>query len=144
MKIYLDVCCFCRPFDERNNIRVQLESDAMIEIFARCERGEWSLLNSPIVQYEIDRIQDFVKRGNVIVTLSLARTMIQVTAEIVVRAKTFERVGVKAFDALHLALAEQSTDIFLTVDDKLLRRAKLISDLKITIDNPLHWMEKIV
>jgi hypothetical protein len=30
MKIYLDVCCLCRPFDDHSETRVQLEAEAVL------------------------------------------------------------------------------------------------------------------
>ena len=32
MKVYLDNCCFNRPFDGQDAIRVRLESEAKLEI----------------------------------------------------------------------------------------------------------------
>lgn len=36
MKIYMDVCCLCRPFDEQMTGRISLESTAIQEIIRRC------------------------------------------------------------------------------------------------------------
>jgi len=42
--------------------------------------------------------------------------------------------------ALHLACAEQrQVDVFLTTDDRLLRRAQRLS-ISITVENPLIWL----
>jgi len=32
MKIYLDNCCFNRPFDDQSQIRIRLESEAKLKI----------------------------------------------------------------------------------------------------------------
>ncbi len=58
------------------------------------------------------------------------------------RAKEIVEMGFKTFDALHLACAESgNANIFLTTDDKLIRRAKiLISKLMIQVKNPVDWI----
>ena len=30
MKIYLDVCCLCRPFDNHRDTRIRLETEAVL------------------------------------------------------------------------------------------------------------------
>ena len=32
MKIYLDNCCFNRPFDDQSQLRIRLESEAKLKI----------------------------------------------------------------------------------------------------------------
>lgn len=51
-------------------------------------------------------------------------------------------LGFKPFDALHLALAEQGgADIFLTVDDQLIRLAnRLEGKIRVPVSNPLTWI----
>ena len=44
MKIYLDNCCFNRPFDDQGQIRVRLESEAKLEVQGRIMRGELDLV----------------------------------------------------------------------------------------------------
>lgn len=53
-------------------------------------------------------------------------------------------LGLGDMDALHLACAESGkADVFLTTDDKLLRRAaRLAEQLHILVDNPLNWLVK--
>ncbi|MDF2439948.1 MAG: hypothetical protein JWN98_932 [Abditibacteriota bacterium] len=40
MKIYLDVCCLKRPFDDQGQDRIHLESEAVLLILAHVEAGE--------------------------------------------------------------------------------------------------------
>jgi len=46
MRIYMDVCCLGRPFDDLTQGRVYLEAEAVLSILSRCESGEWILLSS--------------------------------------------------------------------------------------------------
>jgi predicted nucleic acid-binding protein len=50
----------------------------------------------------------------------------------------------KLYDALHLAFAQSaSVDIFLTTDDRLLRKAKQYSEVvTISVENPVVWLMK--
>jgi hypothetical protein len=55
-----------------------------------------------------------------------------------------ENQGFKAFDALHLACAEAgAVDYFCSCDDRLLKRAKLQSDLKLKTMSPLDFIEEL-
>jgi len=43
MKIYMDVCCLCRPFDNQLIPRIRYESEAVIAILNRVHWiGNWS------------------------------------------------------------------------------------------------------
>lgn len=53
-KIYLDVCCLQRPFDDQTQPRVRLEAEAIKLILGRVEQGEFEWLTSEVVDYEID------------------------------------------------------------------------------------------
>jgi predicted nucleic acid-binding protein len=50
----------------------------------------------------------------------------------------------QGFDALHLACAEGNADIFLTVDDKFLNKARAIQDINVKISNPLIWLSEVL
>jgi uncharacterized protein with PIN domain len=51
------------------------------------------------------------------------------------------QLGFKLYDALHLAFAQAaSADIFLTTDDRLLRKAKQYpKEVTVTVENPVIW-----
>ena len=57
-QIYLDVCCLNRPFDDQNQQRIRLESEAVIMIINRCILDEWELITSNALEAEIDRTPD--------------------------------------------------------------------------------------
>jgi uncharacterized protein with PIN domain len=62
------------------------------------------------------------------------------------RAEELMKLNFKFQDALHLAFAEAGdADIFLTTDDRLLRKAKQYKDnLKIEVENPTIWLMNIL
>ena len=64
------------------------------------------------------------------------------TTEIEQRGVELENLGFRAMDALHIASAEAAeVDVFLTCDDRLLRRAKRYSrQLNIRVENPIRFI----
>lgn len=71
MRIYLDVCCFNRPFDDQTQDRIHLESETVRAILNRCQSGEWKLVGSEIVDFEISKIPDDDRRQKVSILAGL-------------------------------------------------------------------------
>jgi hypothetical protein len=49
MRIYLDNCCFNRPYDDQSQIRIRIESEAKLFIQAKILAGEIELAWSYIL-----------------------------------------------------------------------------------------------
>lgn len=62
MKIYFDCCSLQRPFDDRSQLRIRIEAEAVLSILSLFESGELDLVNSEIIEFEINNIFDFEKR----------------------------------------------------------------------------------
>lgn len=140
----MDTCCLNRPFDNQANARVHLEAEAIKTIITLIEQQKVSLISSNILQFEIAKITDVIRKKKLILIESLASEVIKVNAQITIRAKEFEQLGIQSFDALHLACAENHANIFLTVDNKFLKKALTINSLKIAIYNPLIWLNEVL
>lgn len=58
------------------------------------------------------------------------------------RGEAFSKMGLKTYDALHLACAESvQADVFLTTDDKILKKALQRPNMTtIPVKNPLEWL----
>ena len=68
MRIYLDNCCFNRPFDDQSQIRIRLESEAKLKIQEEIRSGKIQLIWSYILDYENSmRLPEMVehKQGNI-------------------------------------------------------------------------------
>ncbi len=52
MKIYLDNCCFNRPFDDQSQLRIKLETEAKLSIQEEIRAGNLELAWSYILDYE--------------------------------------------------------------------------------------------
>ena len=145
MRVYLDVCCFNRPFDDQSQDKVRLEAEAVISILKRCANGEWKLVGSDMIRLETMKSQDHVKKQKVLLLCEGIAEEIQYNAQIKARAAQLRVNGVKLLDSLHLAFAEYAdVDAFLTTDTRLLKVA-VRYDMKIRIDNPVnYYMEVLV
>ena len=145
MRIYLDVCCLNRPFDEHSQVRIRLESEAIMIILERCQEGIWNLTGSEVIDFEITRIPDIERRQKVTVLISLASTTIHLDKKIINRGKKLTQMSFRAVDALHIACAEKGKcNVFLTTDDQIINNYETNRDaIKIHIANPLNWLEKV-
>ena len=54
----MDVCCLNRPFDDLSQDKVYFEAEAVLSILFRCEKGEWKLISSGIIDYELAKLTD--------------------------------------------------------------------------------------
>jgi predicted nucleic acid-binding protein len=85
---------------------------------------------------------DLNRKQKVLILYQSATGHIDLTAEIISRAKELERFNIKAYDALHLASAEtRAVDVFLTTDRRLLNAVER-SNTTINANNPLLWLTK--
>ncbi|UBF25474.1 PIN domain-containing protein [Kovacikia minuta CCNUW1] len=141
-RIYLDVCCFNRPFDDQTQSRIRVESEAVLAILERCEMGEWELIISEMVEIEVTQIADQERRQRIEGALLMARSRILVDDIAVNRGEELQDLGFQGFDAIHLACAEiAQVDVFLSTDDRLLRRAARCGHfLTVAVDNPAIWL----
>ena len=122
MLIYLEVCCLNRPFDDQTQERVRLESEAILLILGRCQRGEWQLVGSEAIDLEINQTQDAERKSQLRAFADLATLQVTVDEAIKVRSALFVQKGLRIFDALHWACAEISqATALLTTDDRLVR-----------------------
>jgi predicted nucleic acid-binding protein len=142
MKIYLDVCCLCRPFDDQTKSRIRLEATAIQEIIHRCT-GEFTLVTSEAIEEEISEIPDLKKRLRVEKILSVAQERIEVDEEIIARMNDLIRNGGDAMDSLHAACAEKAGAIFLTTDDDLITFFKSHQLIQVRTENPVTWLREM-
>ena len=145
MKVYLDNCCLQRPLDDRSQVRIQLESEAVLAILALCEVQQVSLVSSDVLIFEIDRNPHPQRQTYAREALADAEIFVTVDSLVTQRAKALEGVGFKGADALHLACAEAAqVDYFCSCDDRLIRRAKTVQSLRVKVVSPLELAEEIV
>jgi len=142
MKLYFDVCCLNRPFDDQTQSRIRMESEAVLLILDRVERGECEMVGSDVANFEIRRIPDPVRRRRVEILFGASAQRVALDDAIVERAAVIERLGIGGLDALHVACAERgAVDVMLTTDDRLLRAAARGADgLGVRVENPVQFL----
>jgi hypothetical protein len=145
-RIYLDVCCLNRPFDDQRQNRIHLEAAAVLLILGHCEAGTWQWCSSIVVEEEVNDTPSRERRSRVRQMLSGAHGTVALTDVAIARAQERKAMGFRTYDALHLACAEQATvDIFLTTDDRVLRIAtRHTAQLQIRVANPLAWLLEVI
>jgi len=146
VRVYLDVCCLNRPFDDQTQDRIHLESESVILILKRLRSGNWEWISSEVVNFEVRQIPNAERRNRVESLIRYADRTILIESSIVKRAAALKKIDFGAYDALHLACAEHcDANVFLTTDDKLMRLAiKCSSQLKIKVYNPLIWLKEVI
>ncbi len=141
LKIYLDVCCLNRPFDDWAQERIRLEADSIVSIMERIRIGKWQLIESEAIAVELQKMSNLEKKERILELLELATVAQKIDDNINLRAQQLESLGFGLYDAFHLACAEAAlADVFLSTDDRLLKNALRHRDsLKVEVHNPVVW-----
>jgi hypothetical protein len=142
MRVYLDTCCYNRPFDDQSQHRIRLETTAILAVFGAALAGELSIVGSEILDLEVHRISDPVRRRDVTSLASLAIERILLASPVVARARRLEGLGFRPADALNLSCAEAgAADALLTPDDRFWNTAQRVqSELTAPVQKPIPWL----
>ncbi len=145
MKIYLNVSCLNRPFDDQEQARIRLEAAAVGMILERVDEGRWVHVSSEMARIEIDANPDPKRRARVHLLLPEAGQIVKLTPAIFTRAAELELLGFKAADALHVAAAEEAAaDVLLSCDDRFCRTGqRQAKRLRVSLQNPLKWLDEV-
>jgi predicted nucleic acid-binding protein len=131
IRLYLDLCCFNRPFDDQGQARVRLETDAKLELQAHVSTGHVELIWSYVLDYENARNPFEDRRESIARWRSMAVHRVQETEATRLLARQLANAGIKPYDALHAACAMAgAATLFVSTDDVLLKRLKASSSLK--------------
>lgn len=145
MKVYLDNCSLQRPLDDKSQVRVALEAEAVLSVLTLGQQSVIDLVHSDALLYEIERTPDVQRRLFATEALQGAKIHIHFTERVVAQAKEFERSGIKPLDALHVASAEAAeATYFCTCDDRLIKRLKSIPTLAVTVVTPLELIQEVL
>ena len=105
MRIYLDNCCYNRPFDDQKQLRVRLEAEAKLGVQEIILEKRVELAWSYILDFE-NELNPFEQRKVVVGRWKSHATVdTGETQEIVEKAEALIQIGLRAKDALHLACA---------------------------------------
>jgi predicted nucleic acid-binding protein len=139
MKIYLDNCCFDRPFDDQSYLTIRLETEAKLDIQEKIKSGRLSLGWSYILDFENSANPFIEKRTEIQKWKEIADSFVSETSEILLKMNELTDIGLKPLDALHIACAGSlQCQYFLTVDKGILKKTAKYSEIKIT--NPINFI----
>lgn len=144
--LYLDACCLNRPFDDPTQARIRLEAEAVLLLIFQAHLLGWDWLGSEVLSYEIDRIPSPERRVRVKSLMMSINRRVHLDSETVLRATKLQRLGFRAYDALHVACAESgNADILLTTDDRFCRLARRYAgEIRVAVENPLRWIQEML
>jgi len=137
--VYLDNCCFNRPFDDQLHPVVQLETQAKLLIQAEAVQRNLSLVWSFMLEQENNDNPYDDRREQIALWESVANTIVAPTQQILAQTKSIEQLGIKTKDAMHIACAlDAGADYFITTDKKVLNKTVQ----GITIINPMEFVRR--
>jgi hypothetical protein len=119
-----------------------MESEAVLLILDRAERGEFELVGSDALSYEIRRIPDPIRRRRVEMLYGDVKLNISVEDTVAKRADVIQRIGIWGLDAVHIACAERAdADAMLTTDDRLIKiYTRMTKQIGVPVLNPLQFL----
>jgi predicted nucleic acid-binding protein len=139
-RIYLDNCCFNRPYDDQTQMKIWLETQAKLHIQSLVYENELALVWSFILRFENSRNIFSNKRKAIAQWENLSSSVIEKSEEIRNIAGKIMESGIKAADAAHVACAiVGNCNFFITVDKQLLK----YQDERIIICNPIEFINNI-
>ena len=142
MRIYLDMCCYNRPYDDQTSLKVAMETQSKIHIQNLVKAGKYDLIGSYTLDYEVSR-NPFEMRRNSIVNFIAENIKGYVGEE---RADILKPIaeyimgqGVKEKDAYHVASAIYAKcEYFISTDIRLLKyrtdKIRLVTPIEFVVE----------
>lgn len=144
MKIYLDTCSLQRPLDDKTQLRIRLEAEAILSVLDVIRAGRLALVSSEALDFEISRNPHRMRQEYALEALADADLYVSLSNEVETRAKELNKAGVGPLDSLHLASAENGeVDLFCTCDDSFLIKAKREIRGKTKVVSPIELAEEV-
>lgn len=141
MKLYLDNCCFNRPFDDQSHLRIRLEAEAKLRVQEEIRSGSFELVWSYILDYENSKNPFYERKSQIALWREHSASNIQEDEEVLQIAQLIHDEKIKKLDSLHIACAiVAKADYFLTTDDGILNKSASIKDIKVT--DPIGFIKE--
>lgn len=141
MRIYLDNCCFNRPFDDQIQIRIRIETEAKLEIQKRILLKEIELAWSYILDLENDANPFEQRRLVISAWKNRASVDTSETQEIKELAVKYHGMRINSKDSLHLACAVfLQCEYFISTDDNLIKNTAEIREIKVV--DPITFIKE--
>ena len=139
MLLYLDICCFNRPFDNQSHQKIYLETEAKLFIQRKIKDGIYNVVWSYILDYENTANPNIEAKQSIQKWESLASQIVLVSQGIIACARKLQGNGFGIKDSLHIACGiEIKAKYFLTVDKNILKKRNVVNE--IVILNPVEFI----
>jgi len=142
LRIYLDNCCYNRPYDSQSEFKVSMETRAKLHIQEMIRNGRLELIGSYMLEFENEQNMDQMKKAAIrnyqqtynkfYVPYERRETLQSKIEEIMANHISYK-------DATHIACAVYAKcDYLLTTDIRLIKRYK---GEEIKILNPVDFIQ---
>lgn len=143
MKIYLDNCCFNRPFDDQGQIRIRIETEAKLKIQEDIRSGKFQLVWSYLLDYENNKNPYSDRKVQISNWKKYAIEDIEENSKLIEKANFLNQLGLRKIDSLHIACAiTAKCEYYMTTDDKILNKSSKIAGIKIT--DPIGFIKEVL
>ncbi|TVR66759.1 MAG: PIN domain-containing protein [Candidatus Competibacteraceae bacterium] len=143
LRVYLDNCCFNRPFDDQQQLRIRLETEAKLAIQQYVLDKKLELAWSYMLDFENTANPFELRRIHIESWCRHAIVNIVENPVIIEQAEALARLGLRNKDALHVACAmAMRCDYFLTTDDRILHKAGSIN--AIAVSDPINFIKVLL
>ena len=138
MRIYLDMCCYNRPYDDQAQLKVFMETQSKLYIQKLIKEKQFELVASYMLRYECNN-NPFEMRRNTILDFihknTFAYVGVERKVEIETKASEIMQTGIKFKDACHVASAIYAgCEYFISTDIRLLKyntkEIKMVSQIE--------------
>lgn len=138
MRVYLDMCCYNRPYDDQSQFRVALEAQSKLQIQGLIRDKKLDLIGSYTLDYEVSRNPYEMRRQSIVqfIQKNMKGYVGSERAEVIKPiAESIMETGVKEKDAYHVASAIYAKcDYFISTDVRLLKyktdKIKLVTPIE--------------
>lgn len=143
MRIYLDMCCFNRPYDPQDQLKISMETQSKLKIQRLIEEGKLELIGSYTLDYECSNVPVPMRKRSI--KEFLYKNMsgyvgIERDKEISIIAKRIMDTNIKQQDAYHVASAIYAgCSFFITTDIRLLK----YKTAEIRLVNPIDFITEM-
>ena len=137
--VYLDNCCFNRPFDDQLHPIIQMETRAKLLIQAEISIGKLNLVWSFMLNFENNDNPYKERREQIGRWEAIAGQVVTYAPQIETQANSIMTLGLKKKDAVHITCAlAANADYFITTDKKVLNK----NIVGIIIINPIDFIRR--
>ncbi|MCL2322540.1 MAG: PIN domain-containing protein [Oscillospiraceae bacterium] len=146
LKIYLDNCCYNRPFDDQTQAKIIQETNAIIDIINYAKTENIKIYTSSLVEFEMANNKNIAKREKVTLFYNLINNKLTIPFNKSINNRAKELLvnyNIKFKDALHIAYCELEIIDYLLSTDKLFINASNRANLSLNVINPSDFIKEV-